>query len=211
MVSSIWAAAEGAAPARGVDERVAGWDCGVVERRILRGVSPTAVSRDVLSVPRLSVARTLGYFALCFACDHGGVNAGTTTSFVKNRVKLGTVTQNNVLHLHQGPFSAYHHHHHPLGLGFPVQGPAASGHSPGGGLRAALHSAAAAAATCTMIITCAACDKPILDKFLLNVLDRAWHAECVRCYDCNANLTEKCFSREGKLFCRNDFFRLFIT
>ncbi|KAK6640711.1 hypothetical protein RUM44_012408 [Polyplax serrata] len=58
-----------------------------------------------------------------------------------------------------------------------------------------------------MLLACAGCDKPILDKFLLNVLDRTWHAECVRCHDCRAALADKCFSREGKLFCRNDFFR----
>ncbi|KAJ8885899.1 hypothetical protein PR048_012105 [Dryococelus australis] len=69
---------------------------------------------------------------------------------------------------------------------------------------AAAHQAGAAG---TMIMSCAGCDKPILDKFLLNVLERTWHAECVRCYDCHGNLTDKCFSREGKLFCRNDFFR----
>ncbi|XP_059479381.1 LIM/homeobox protein Lhx1 [Neocloeon triangulifer] len=112
------------------------------------------------------------------------------------RDKLGTVTQQQP----NTTLSPYFHHHQ---LGYPAAG------GLGGGPRAAaaLHSAAA----CNMIITCAACDKPILDKFLLNVLDRAWHAECVRCYDCNAHLTEKCFSREGKLFCRNDFFRRYGT
>uniref|UniRef100_A0A336LSK1 CSON003006 protein n=1 Tax=Culicoides sonorensis TaxID=179676 RepID=A0A336LSK1_CULSO len=29
---------------------------------------------------------------------------------------------------------------------------------------------------------CAGCNKPILDKFLLNVLERVWHASCVRRY-----------------------------
>ncbi|XP_018329138.1 LIM/homeobox protein Lhx5 [Agrilus planipennis] len=62
-----------------------------------------------------------------------------------------------------------------------------------------------------MLIACAGCDKPILDKFLLNVLERTWHADCVRCFDCHAPLTDKCFSREGKLFCRNDFFRRYGT
>ncbi|XP_044260380.1 LIM/homeobox protein Lhx5 isoform X1 [Tribolium madens] len=62
-----------------------------------------------------------------------------------------------------------------------------------------------------MLISCAACDKPILDKFLLNVLERTWHADCVRCFDCHAPLTDKCFSRENKLFCRNDFFRRYGT
>lgn len=58
-----------------------------------------------------------------------------------------------------------------------------------------------------MLILCAGCEKPILDKFLLNVLDRTWHADCVRCFDCHAPLTDKCFSRESKIFCRSDFFR----
>ncbi|XP_076053777.1 LIM/homeobox protein Lhx5-like [Oratosquilla oratoria] len=62
-----------------------------------------------------------------------------------------------------------------------------------------------------MIVCCAGCQKPITGKFLLTVLDRTWHAECVRCVDCGCSLTDKCFSREGKLFCRSDFFRRFGT
>eukprot|EP00064_Thunnus_orientalis_P014906 superscaffoldBa00002670_g14953 len=58
-----------------------------------------------------------------------------------------------------------------------------------------------------MMVHCAGCERPILDRFLLNVLDRAWHAKCVQCCDCNCNLTEKCFSRDGKLYCKTDFFR----
>ncbi|CAH0391790.1 unnamed protein product [Bemisia tabaci] len=60
-----------------------------------------------------------------------------------------------------------------------------------------------------MIVTCAGCDKPILDKFLCHVLDRPWHAVCVRCYICGCTLSEKCLSRENKLFCRNDFYKTF--
>lgn len=56
-------------------------------------------------------------------------------------------------------------------------------------------------------MACAGCEKPILDKFLLHVLERAWHAACVRCADCRAPLADKCYSRDNKLFCRNDFFR----
>uniref|UniRef100_A0A3B5LF77 LIM zinc-binding domain-containing protein n=1 Tax=Xiphophorus couchianus TaxID=32473 RepID=A0A3B5LF77_9TELE len=58
-----------------------------------------------------------------------------------------------------------------------------------------------------MMVLCAGCERPILDRFLLNVLDRAWHAKCVQCCECNCNLTEKCFSRDGKLYCKMDFFR----
>ncbi|NXS90366.1 LHX5 protein, partial [Erpornis zantholeuca] len=35
--------------------------------------------------------------------------------------------------------------------------------------------------------------------------------KCVQCCECKCNLTEKCFSREGKLYCKNDFFRRFGT
>ncbi|KAM9820795.1 LIM/homeobox protein Lhx5 [Neosynchiropus ocellatus] len=62
-----------------------------------------------------------------------------------------------------------------------------------------------------MMVHCAGCERPILDRFLLNVLDRAWHAKCVQCCECSCNLTEKCFSRDGKLYCKLDFFRRFGT
>ncbi|KAH9404012.1 LIM/homeobox protein Lhx1 [Tyrophagus putrescentiae] len=58
---------------------------------------------------------------------------------------------------------------------------------------------------------CAGCELPILDRWLLNVLDRSWHAKCVQCCECKCNLTEKCFSRDGKIYCRNDFFKRFGT
>ncbi|XP_040193761.1 LIM/homeobox protein Lhx1 isoform X2 [Rana temporaria] len=61
------------------------------------------------------------------------------------------------------------------------------------------------------MVHCAGCERPILDRFLLNVLDRAWHVKCVQCCECKCNLTEKCFSRESKLYCKNDFFRRFGT
>ncbi|KAG7481083.1 hypothetical protein MATL_G00063020 [Megalops atlanticus] len=61
------------------------------------------------------------------------------------------------------------------------------------------------------MLHCAGCERPILDRFLLNVLDRAWHVKCVQCCECKCNLTEKCFSRDGKLYCKNDFFRRFGT
>lgn len=54
---------------------------------------------------------------------------------------------------------------------------------------------------------CAGCNKPILDKFLLNVCERRWHTSCVRCCDCLTLLTEKCFSRDAQLYCKKDFFR----
>jgi len=59
------------------------------------------------------------------------------------------------------------------------------------------------------LVNCAGCDRPILDQYLYNVLDRQWHQSCIQCIDCKSNLNEKCFSRDGKLFCKEDFFRRF--
>ncbi|CAG0915697.1 unnamed protein product [Notodromas monacha] len=60
-------------------------------------------------------------------------------------------------------------------------------------------------------VFCAGCEKPILDRFIFSVLDRAWHSACVRCCDCGVALSDRCFSRGGQLFCRDDFFRRFGT
>ena len=59
-----------------------------------------------------------------------------------------------------------------------------------------------------MLVECAACQKPILDKYVLTVLDKPWPPDCVRCVDCGYVLNEKCFSRDGKIYCKIDFYRL---
>jgi len=56
------------------------------------------------------------------------------------------------------------------------------------------------------MITCTGCNQPILDRYLLNISDQSWHPRCVTCFECKEQLTDKCFSRDGKLFCRKDFF-----
>ncbi|XP_077995693.1 LIM/homeobox protein Lhx5-like [Glandiceps talaboti] len=62
-----------------------------------------------------------------------------------------------------------------------------------------------------MVQLCAGCERPILDRFLLNVLDRAWHVNCVQCCECKCKLADKCFSRDGRLYCRTDFVRRYGT
>ena len=57
------------------------------------------------------------------------------------------------------------------------------------------------------IATCAGCDRPILDQYLYTVLDRQWHQKCIQCCDCKQNLSDKCFSRDGKIYCREDFIK----
>ena len=57
------------------------------------------------------------------------------------------------------------------------------------------------------MLTCKGCCQPILDRYLLNISDQSYHPNCVTCFECKTQLTDKCFSRDGKLFCREDFFR----
>lgn len=54
---------------------------------------------------------------------------------------------------------------------------------------------------------CAGCCDQILDRFILKVLDRAWHSKCLKCADCQAQLSDKCFSKGEKVYCKEDFFR----
>ncbi|XP_072015512.1 LIM/homeobox protein Lhx3-like isoform X3 [Amphiura filiformis] len=58
---------------------------------------------------------------------------------------------------------------------------------------------------------CAGCEQPILDRFILKVLDRSWHAKCLQCADCGTQLSDRCFSRGGQVFCKEDFFKRFGT
>ncbi|XP_022237566.1 LIM/homeobox protein Lhx3-like isoform X1 [Limulus polyphemus] len=58
---------------------------------------------------------------------------------------------------------------------------------------------------------CAGCEQSILDRFILKVLDRPWHAKCLKCTECQAQLSDKCFSRNGQVFCKEDFFKRFGT
>ncbi|KAI1236486.1 LIM/homeobox protein Lhx4, partial [Lamprotornis superbus] len=58
---------------------------------------------------------------------------------------------------------------------------------------------------------CAGCNQHILDKFILKVLDRHWHSSCLKCADCHMQLAERCFSRAGSVYCKEDFFKRFGT
>ncbi|XP_062412847.1 LIM/homeobox protein Lhx4 [Sardina pilchardus] len=58
---------------------------------------------------------------------------------------------------------------------------------------------------------CAGCNQHILDKIILKVLDRHWHAKCLKCTECQGPLADKCFSRMGNIYCKEDFFKRFGT
>ncbi|KAK2152354.1 hypothetical protein LSH36_330g01040 [Paralvinella palmiformis] len=58
---------------------------------------------------------------------------------------------------------------------------------------------------------CAGCTEPILDRFILKVLDRSWHSKCLKCADCHLHLNDKCFSKGDRVYCKDDFFRRYGT
>ncbi|XP_041064879.1 LIM/homeobox protein Lhx4 isoform X4 [Carcharodon carcharias] len=86
-----------------------------------------------------------------------------------------------------------------------MQSAAMATESPGKGVRELL------GVTVQQIPLCAGCNQHILDKFILKVLDRSWHSKCLKCADCQAQLTDKCFSRAGSVYCKEDFFKRFGT
>jgi len=54
---------------------------------------------------------------------------------------------------------------------------------------------------------CTGCAEPIFDRFILKVQDRSWHSRCLKCSDCHAHLSDKCFSKGDDVYCKDDFFR----
>ncbi|VDO06870.1 unnamed protein product [Rodentolepis nana] len=58
---------------------------------------------------------------------------------------------------------------------------------------------------------CSRCAEEVHEKTLLLVLDQYWHAKCLYCPDCGVSLVNKCFYREGEVYCREDFFKRFGT
>ncbi|XP_054714330.1 insulin gene enhancer protein ISL-1-like isoform X2 [Uloborus diversus] len=60
--------------------------------------------------------------------------------------------------------------------------------------------------------TCVGCGCAITDQYILRVSpDLEWHAACLKCADCHQYLDETCtcFVRDGKTYCKRDYFRLF--
>ena len=55
---------------------------------------------------------------------------------------------------------------------------------------------------------CANCNLEIKEKTYTKVLDRSWHNACFKCCACRSKLDSKCFTRDGFVFCQNDFQRL---
>ncbi|XP_074546517.1 LIM/homeobox protein LMX-1.2-like [Halichoeres trimaculatus] len=60
-------------------------------------------------------------------------------------------------------------------------------------------------------LVCEGCTRVISDRFLLRVNGASWHEECLQCAACQQPLTATCYCRDSKLYCREDYRRLFST
>ncbi|XP_054157946.1 LIM/homeobox protein Lhx2-like [Oppia nitens] len=58
---------------------------------------------------------------------------------------------------------------------------------------------------------CAGCGTAILDRYYLSAVDRQWHIHCLKCSQCKIALDSEltCFSREGHIYCKEDYYRIF--
>lgn len=64
------------------------------------------------------------------------------------------------------------------------------------------------------ISRCVGCGSQIHDRHILRVApDLEWHASCLKCQECHQLLDENstCFVRNGKTYCKQDYFHLFGT
>ncbi|XP_017043501.2 LIM homeobox transcription factor 1-beta isoform X1 [Drosophila ficusphila] len=57
---------------------------------------------------------------------------------------------------------------------------------------------------------CAHCCQPICDRYIMRVVEHSFHEGCLKCTACSLHLVHSCYAREGKLYCRIDYERLYI-
>ena len=57
--------------------------------------------------------------------------------------------------------------------------------------------------------TCQGCLEPIQDRYYLQVTDKAWHLNCLRCAECKSSLDSQhtCFSKDGLIYCKDDYYK----
>ncbi|GIX85546.1 rhombotin-1 [Caerostris extrusa] len=63
-------------------------------------------------------------------------------------------------------------------------------------------------------VNCAACQKPIRERYLLKALDQFWHEDCLKCACCDCRLGEvgsTLFTKANLILCKRDYLRLFGT
>uniref|UniRef100_A0A3Q0S589 LIM homeobox transcription factor 1-alpha n=1 Tax=Amphilophus citrinellus TaxID=61819 RepID=A0A3Q0S589_AMPCI len=68
-----------------------------------------------------------------------------------------------------------------------------------------------ASANCPPQAVCEGCTGIISDRFLMWVNGASWHEGCLQCSECQQPLADTCYSRDTKLYCKNDYQQLFAA
>ena len=58
---------------------------------------------------------------------------------------------------------------------------------------------------------CANCGRGISDRYMMRVNERDYHETCLACAECSAPLSDVCYTRNCKLYCRTDYERIYGT
>uniref|UniRef100_A0A3Q3DJ83 LIM domain kinase 1 n=1 Tax=Hippocampus comes TaxID=109280 RepID=A0A3Q3DJ83_HIPCM len=56
---------------------------------------------------------------------------------------------------------------------------------------------------------CAGCKQRIYDEQYLQALNTDWHTVCFRCCECSSSLSHWYYEKDGRLFCKNDYWAKF--
>ncbi|KAG8001726.1 LIM domain kinase 1, partial [Nibea albiflora] len=56
---------------------------------------------------------------------------------------------------------------------------------------------------------CAGCKQRIYDEQYLQALNTDWHTVCFRCCECSASLSHWYYEKDGRLFCKKDYWAKF--
>jgi len=62
------------------------------------------------------------------------------------------------------------------------------------------------------IVNCSNCLQPIDDKYILCVANKTYHRSCLKCHQCHQLLDDEStcyFLKDGRFFCRNDYYKRF--
>ena len=56
---------------------------------------------------------------------------------------------------------------------------------------------------------CQGCLCLIQDRYYLQVMEKAWHLNCLRCAECKFSLDsqQSCFSKDGVIYCKEDYYK----
>ena len=65
----------------------------------------------------------------------------------------------------------------------------------------------ATSSTVITIYDCSVCSLPICDQFVFKVNENHFHSLCLNCSECHVKLLDKCYARDGSVYCKDDFFK----